>query len=75
MKDNMGDLKDFKNRYLVDQKIKVLSDLISSYLRLKEKVNSFNMELLKYYKKEGPKQEYDIHNIAKELEKFKKDNK
>jgi len=28
MKENIGDLHDFKNRYLVDQKIRVLSDLI-----------------------------------------------
>lgn len=75
MKENIGDLHDFKNRYLVDQKIRVLSDLIQSYLKIKEKVNTFNMELLKYYKKEGPAEDYDIHEIAKQLENYKLNKK
>lgn len=75
MKENIGDLRDFKNRYLVDQKVRVLSDLIQSYLRIKEKVNTFNMELLKYYKKEGSDEDYDIHQIAQKLEEYKKNEK
>jgi hypothetical protein len=33
------------------------------------------MELLKYYKKEGPAEDYDIHEIAKQLENYKLNKK
>jgi hypothetical protein len=83
LKTNINDMfpKDlnYKNKFLMDEKLKVFSEYFSTLLRLRQEVHKLTFEEIKIRtglaKKEGDDSIGDIRSLAKEIEKINKEDK
>ncbi|MEI7943110.1 MAG: hypothetical protein WCH76_08145 [Candidatus Riflemargulisbacteria bacterium] len=80
LKGNLGDMfpKDinYRNKFMMDEKLKIFSEYFSTLLRLRQEVHKLTFEEIKIRnglnKKDEEEEVTDIRSLAKQIEKINK---